>query len=323
MKKYSGTVYVTLLAMIAVALIATYIPSVMFLGSWATPPVVLFLGLAFALVCGQPYPAFNKKMSKQLLQYSVVGLGFGMNVEAALASGKDGMMFTVISVFGTLLVGWLVGRLLLKVNKNTSYLISSGTAICGGSAIAAVGPVIKAKDSEMSVALGTVFILNAVALFIFPPIGRYLGLDDVQFGTWAAIAIHDTSSVVGAGAAYSEAALEVATTIKLTRALWIIPVALVTCILFRSKDKKIKVPWFILWFVVAMLVNTYLLDAVPQVGKTINGIARKSLTLTMFFIGASLSPAVLRQVGVKPLLQGVILWGLVSAVTLAVVLWCF
>ena len=322
MKKYSGTVYVTLLAMIAVALVATYIPSVMFLGSWATPPVVLFLGLAFALVCGQPYPAFNKKMSKQLLQYSVVGLGFGMNVEAALASGKDGMMFTVISVFGTLLMGWLVGRLLLRVDKNTSYLISSGTAICGGSAIAAVGPVIKAKDSEMSVALGTVFILNAVALFIFPPIGRYLGLDDVQFGTWAAIAIHDTSSVVGAGAAYSEAALEVATTIKLTRALWIIPVALVTCILFRSKDKKIKVPWFILWFVVAMLVNTYLLDAVPQVGKTINGIARKSLTLTMFFIGASLSPAVLRQVGVKPLLQGVILWGLVSAVTLAVVLWC-
>ena len=322
MKKHSGTIYVTLLAVIAVALIATCIPSMMFLGSWATPPVVLFLGLAFALVCGQPYTAFNKKMSKQLLQYSVVGLGFGMNVEAALASGKDGMMFTVVSVFGTLLLGWLVGRLLLKVDKNTSYLISSGTAICGGSAIAAVGPVIKAKDSEMSVALGTVFILNAVALFIFPPIGRYLGLDDVQFGTWAAIAIHDTSSVVGAGAAYSETALEVATTIKLTRALWIIPVALLTCVIFRSKDKKIKLPWFILWFVVAMLVNTYLLDAVPQVGKTINGIARKSLTLTMFFIGASLSPAVLRQVGVKPLLQGVILWGLVSAVTLVVIVLC-
>lgn len=322
MKKYSDTVYVTLLAVIVVALIATYIPSVAFLGSWATPPVVLFLGLAFALVCTQSYPAFNKKMSKQLLQYSVVGLGFGMNIEASLASGKEGMMFTVISVFGTLLVGWLVGRLLLKVDKNTSYLISSGTAICGGSAIAAVGPVIKAKDSEMSVALGTVFILNALALFIFPPIGRYLGLDDVQFGTWAAIAIHDTSSVVGAGAAYSEEALEVATTIKLTRALWIIPVAIITCVLFKSNDKKIKLPWFILWFVVAMLVNTYLLDAVPQVGKTINGIARKCLTLTMFFIGASLSPAVIRQVGVKPLLQGVILWVIVSAVTLAVILWC-
>ena len=311
-----------MLAVIVVALIATDIPRVAFLGSWATPPVVLFLGLAFALVCTQPYSAFNKKMSKQLLQYSVVGLGFGMNIEASLASGKEGMMFTVISVFGTLLVGWLVGRLLLKVDKNTSYLISSGTAICGGSAIAAVGPVIKAKDSEMSVALGTVFILNALALFIFPPIGRYLGLDDVQFGTWAAIAIHDTSSVVGAGAAYSEEALEVATTIKLTRALWIIPVALITCVLFKSNDKKIKLPWFILWFVVAMLVNTYLLDAVPQVGKTINGIACKCLTLTMFFIGASLSPAVIRQVGVKPLLQGVILWVLVSAVTLAVILWC-
>ena len=319
MKRYSGTVYVTLLVVIALALIATYIPDMDSLGSWATPPVVLFLGLSFALVYGQPYPAFNMKMSKMLLQYSVVGLGFGMNVEASLASGKDGMMFTIISVFGTLLLGWLVGRVLLKVDKNTSYLISSGTAICGGSAIAAVGPVIKAKDSEMSVALGTVFILNALALFLFPPIGRYLGLDDVQFGTWAAIAIHDTSSVVGAGAAYSETALEVATTIKLTRALWIIPVALLTCVIFRSKDKKIKLPWFILWFVVAMLVNTYLLDAAPQVGWTINGVARKCLTLTMFFIGASLSPVVIRQVGVKPLLQGVILWVLVSVVALAVI----
>ena len=322
MKRYSGTVYVTLLAVIAVALIATYIPSVMFLGSWATPPVVLFLGLSFALVFGQPYPAFNKKMSKMLLQYSVVGLGFGMNVEASLASGKEGMMFTIISVFGTLLLGWLVGRVLLKVDKNTSYLISSGTAICGGSAIAAVGPVIKAKDSEMSVALGIVFILNAIALFIFPPIGRLLGLDDVQFGTWAAIAIHDTSSVVGAGAAYSEAALEVATTIKLTRALWIIPVALVTCVLFKTKGNKIRIPWFILWFVVAMLLNTYLLDSVPQVGATVNGIARKCLTLTMFFIGASLSPGVIRQVGVKSLLQGVILWILISIAALAFIVWC-
>lgn len=322
MKKYSGTIYVTLLVVIAVTLIAANFTSVGFLGSWVTPPVVLFLGLSFALVCGQPYPGFNKNMSKLLLQYSVVGLGFGMNVEASLASGKDGMMFTVISVFGTLLVGWLVGCVLLKVDRKTSYLISSGTAICGGSAIAAVGPVIKAKDSEMSVALGTVFILNAVALFVFPPIGRFLGLDDVQFGTWAAIAIHDTSSVVGAGEAYSEAALEVATTIKLTRALWIIPVALITCVLFKSKDKKIKIPWFIVWFVVAMLVNTYLLDSVPQVGKEINGIARKCLTLTMFIIGASLSPATIRQVGVRPLLQGVILWMLVSAVTLAFIVFC-
>ena len=322
MKSYSRTVYVTLLAIIAVALIVAEFPVFGFIGSWVTPPVVLFLGLSFVLVFGQPCPGFNKKMSKMLLQYSVVGLGFGMNVEASLASGTDGMMFTIVSVFGTLIAGWFIGRLLLKVDKNTSYLISSGTAICGGSAIAAVGPVIKAKDSEISVALGTVFILNAIALFIFPPVGRYLGLDDVQFGTWAAIAIHDTSSVVGAGAAYSETALEVATTIKLTRALWIIPVALITCVLFKTNDKKIKVPWFILWFVIAMLVNTYLLDAVPQVGLTINGIARKCLTLTMFFIGASLSPGVIRQVGVKPLLQGVLLWVLISVVTLAVVLLC-
>ena len=255
-----------------------------------------------------------------LLQYSVVGLGFGMNLEASLASGAEGMSFTIISVFGTLAIGWLIGRKLLRVDRNTSYLVSSGTAICGGSAIAAVGPVINAKESEMSVALGTVFILNAIALFVFPVIGRALGMGDVEFGTWAAIAIHDTSSVVGAGAAYSDAALEVATTIKLTRALWIIPVALLTAVIFRSKGKKLTIPWFIFWFVVAMVVNTYLLDSVPQVGKTINGVARKCLTLTMFFIGASLSIDVLRQVGVKPLLQGVLLWVLISAVSLAYIM---
>lgn len=247
-----------------------------------------------------------------LLQYSVVGLGFGMNLGSSLASGASGMAFTIVSVFGTLVLGWVVGRRLLKVDRNTSYLVSTGTAICGGSAIAAVGPIINAKGSEMSVALGTVFILNAVALFIFPVIGRALGLSDADFGTWAAIAIHDTSSVVGAGAAYSEAALEVATTIKLTRALWIIPVAIFTALLFRSKGRKVAIPWFILWFIVAMVVNTYLLDSVPQVGRAINGIARKCLTLTMFFIGASLSVDVLKQVGIKPLLQGILLWVLVS-----------
>ena len=313
MSKYSRIVYVAILVVVTLALLVTYIPGVEFLGSWVTPPVVLFIGLLFALVCGQPYPAFNKKMSKMLLQYSVVGLGFGMNIEASLASGVQGMAFTIVSVFGTLALGWLLGRKLLKVDRNTSYLVSSGTAICGGSAIAAVGPVIKAKDYEMSVALGTVFILNAIALFIFPPLGRALGLNDVQFGTWAAIAIHDTSSVVGAGAAYSETALEVATTIKLTRALWIIPVTLFTAFIFRTDGKKVTIPWFILWFIVAMVVNTYLLDSVPQVGKAVNGIARKCLTLTMFFIGASLSVGTLKQVGVRPLLQGILLWILISA----------
>lgn len=317
---YSRILYIANLVLFAVALFITYIPGFEGVASWVTPPFLLFMGLLFALLCGQPFPKFNKKCSKMLLQYSVVGLGFGMNLEASLASGAEGMSFTIISVFGTLAIGWFIGRKLLKVDRNTSYLVSSGTAICGGSAIAAVGPVINAKESEMSVALGTVFILNAIALFVFPVIGRALGMGDVEFGTWAAIAIHDTSSVVGAGAAYSETALEVATTIKLTRALWIIPVALFTAVIFRSKGKKLTIPWFIFWFVVAMVVNTYLLDSVPQVGKTINGVARKCLTLTMFLIGASLSIDVLRQVGVKPLLQGVLLWVLISAVSLAYIM---
>ena len=312
MKKYSGTVYVILLVTLSVALAVTYIPCVRSFGSWVTPPVALFLGLAFALVFGQPFPGFNKKMSKKLLQYSVVGLGFGMNIEASLASGKEGMLFTIVSVFGTLLIGWLIGRKMLKVDRNTSYLISSGTAICGGSAIAAVGPVIKAKDSEMSVALGTVFVLNAIALFLFPAIGKLLGLDEQQFGTWAAIAIHDTSSVVGAGAAYGEEALKVATTIKLTRALWIIPVAFLTSFIFRTKGSKVNIPWFILFFVLAMVANTYLLCDYPQIGTVVSGISRKCLTITMFFIGASLSPSVLKGVGVKPLVQGVLLWVIIS-----------
>lgn len=312
MKKYSGTVYVILLVTLSVALAVTYIPCVRSFGSWVTPPVALFLGLAFALVFGQPFSGFNKKMSKKLLQYSVVGLGFGMNIEASLASGKEGMLFTIVSVFGTLLIGWLIGRKMLKVDRNTSCLISSGTAICGGSAIAAVGPVIKAKDSEMSVALGTVFILNAIALFLFPAIGKLLGLDEQQFGTWAAIAIHDTSSVVGAGAAYGEEALKVATTIKLTRALWIIPVAFLTSFIFRTKGSKVNIPWFILFFVLAMVANTYLLCDYPQIGTVVSGISRKCLTITMFFIGASLSPSVLKSVGVKPLVQGVLLWVIIS-----------
>lgn len=313
---YSKWLYVANIAIIATGLFISLIPGFEGVGAWLTPPFVLFLGLLFALLCGQPFPAFNKNMSKMLLQYSIVGLGFGMNLQASLASGSEGMMFTIVSVFGTLAIGWLIGRKLLGVDRNTSYLISSGTAICGGSAIAAVAPVLKAKDSEISVALGTVFILNAVALFIFPAIGHALGMSDQQFGLWAAIAIHDTSSVVGAGAAYSEAALEVATTVKLTRALWIIPVALISAVIFKSKGKKIAIPWFILLFVLAMIVNTYFLSDYPAIGTTINSAARKCLTLTMFFIGASLSKDVLKSVGLKAFAQGVLLWLLISVITL-------
>ena len=320
MRQYNRHIYIALLSIITLCLLCDYIPALRFLSTWVTPPVVLFIGLVFALLCGQAYPTFNKKVSKKLLQYSVIGLGFGMNLQASLASGKEGMLFTIISVIGTLLIGMFIGCKILKLNRNTSYLISSGTAICGGSAIAAVGPIIKAKDTDMSMALATVFILNAIGLFLFPIMGHWLGLSQQEFGTWAAIAIHDTSSVVGAGAAYGEEALQVATTIKLTRALWIIPLALVTSVIFRSEGKKISVPWFILFFIVAMLINTYLLADFPQIGKFIAGIARKGLIITMFFIGASLSVNVIKSVGIRPLLQGILLWIIISAASLAYIL---
>ena len=314
-------IYVVIVAVLSLSLLLGYVPGLEKISLWVTPPVALFLGLIFALLCGQPFPKFNKSVSKKLLQYSVVGLGFGMNLQQSLASGKEGMLFTIVSVIGTMVIGMLIGRRMLKMNRDAAYLISSGTAICGGSAIAAVGPVIKANEGDMSVALATIFILNAIALFIFPILGEWLGLTQQQFGTWAAIAIHDTSSVVGAGAAYGQEALQVATTIKLTRALWIIPLALVTSVIFKNESKKISIPWFILWFIVAIVVNTYLLDSVPMVGKIISGVARKGLIVTMFFIGASLSTDVLKAVGVKPLLQGVLLWVVISVGSLAYILW--
>ena len=318
--KYNRQIYIVLLSVLTLCLLCDYIPALRFLSAWVTPPVVLFIGLVFALLCGQAYPTFNKNVSKKLLQYSVIGLGFGMNLQASLASGKEGMLFTIISVVGTLLIGMFIGCKVLKLNRNTSYLISSGTAICGGSAIAAVGPIIKAKDTDMSMALATVFILNAIGLFLFPIMGHLLGLSQQDFGTWAAIAIHDTSSVVGAGAAFGEEALQVATTIKLTRALWIIPLALVTSVIFRSDGKKISIPWFILFFIVAMLINTYVLSDYPEIGKMIAGFARKGLIITMFFIGASLSVNVIKSVGIRPLLQGVLLWIIISAASLAYIL---
>ena len=296
-------IYVGLLSTLTVFLLMDYIPVLAPFSRWVTPPVSLFLGLIFALVCGQAHPKFNKKVSKYLLQYSVVGLGFGMNLQASLASGKEGMEFTIISVIGTMIIGMFIGRKLLKVDRDTAYLISSGTAICGGSAIAAVGPVLK-----------------AIALFIFPVLGHTFGLDQQQFGTWAAIAIHDTSSVVGAGAAYGEEALKVATTIKLTRALWIIPLAFATSFIFKGSGKKVSIPWFILYFVVAIVLNTYVLDGVPQFGQAVSGLARKGLIITMFFIGASLSMDVLKQVGMKPLIQGVALWAVISISSLAYIL---
>lgn len=276
------------------------------LPNYVTPAVALFLGLMYAMVFECPYPKFNKKTSKYLLQASVVGLGFGMNVTESLKSGSEGMMFTVVSVFGVMLIGILVGWW-MHINRKTAYLISSGTAICGGSAIAAVGPVLKANSHEMAVSLGVIFILNAIALFIFPPIGHFFEMSQAQFGTWAAIAIHDTSSVVGAGEAYGPEALKIATLIKLTRALWIIPLALITMALFRDKTAKISIPWFIFLFILAMVANTYC--GIPAVvSDWCVWLAKKGLVLTLLLIGASLTVGTVKSVGARPLLLAIILW---------------
>lgn len=285
---------------------------------WASPAVALFMGIALSLTIGAPYGAANKRISKVLLQASVVGLGFGMNLHSALAAGGEGMLFTIVSVTGVMLLGVVLGKV-LGVGRKSAYLIASGTAICGGSAIAAVSPIIDADADESSMALATVFVLNAIALFIFPPIGEALGLTEQQFGTWAAIAIHDTSSVVGAGAAYGEEALRVATTIKLTRALWIFPLALVSVWVFRSKGKRVAIPWFILMFIAAMVLNTYLPLPEVVVGGVVK-MARKALCVTLFLIGCGLSASSLRRVGVRPMLLGVVLWAVISLSTLAVVM---
>lgn len=279
---------------------------------WCSPPIALALGLALALTLGSPYK--TAKQTKLLLQASVVGLGFGMNLQKVFEAGKTGIVFTLATIAGTLLLGYLLGRA-LNVGRGTAHLISSGTAICGGSAIAAVGPVIGASDEEMSVSLGTVFILNSIALFAFPAIGKALHLTQQQFGVWAAIAIHDTSSVVGAASAFGAEALQIATTVKLTRALWIVPLTLGTAFAFRKGKTKIAIPWFILFFVIASVIRTY----VPVPAMTwdvLVHIARIGLTITLFLIGSSLSRASLAKVGVRPLILGVLLWIAISAVGL-------
>ena len=309
--KTAKIVYIALIALILIPFDKMGLPQV-------SAPVALLCGLIFAFIYPNPCPKFNKKTSKYLLQVAVVCLGFNMNLQESLKSGSEGMLFTVVSVVGVMCLGVLLGYW-LHINRKTSYLISSGTAICGGSAIAAVGPVLKADENEMAVSLGVIFILNSIALFIFPPLGHLLDMTQEQFGTWAAIAIHDTSSVVGAGEIYGETAMKTATLIKLTRALWIIPLAIVTMFIFRDKKSKISIPWFIFIFVLAMLVNTYV--ALPQLFVDIMvWIARRGMVVTLFCIGASLSIASIKQVGVKPLLQAVALWIVISVSSLIVVL---
>ncbi|HSM86098.1 MAG TPA: putative sulfate exporter family transporter, partial [Candidatus Limnocylindrales bacterium] len=270
-----------------------------------SPPLALILGLAFGLSFSHPYPQESRKASKFLLQGSVVGLGFGMNLAEIIRTGRVSFLYTFVGISAALLLGELLGRA-LGVQPKSSYLISTGTAICGGSAIAAVAPITEATEEQIAVSLGTVFVLNSIALLLFPLIGTALHLSQAQFGLWSALAIHDTSSVVGAAAKYGAVALAIATTVKLARALWIVPVSLGTAMFKRSKT-KIQWPWFIALFCLAAMLNSYMPAGAPAFAA-FSKLGRIGLTVTLFLIGAGVSKATLKQVGVRPLLQGILLW---------------
>jgi len=284
---------------------------------FVSPPVALLGGLVYGLSLVHPFHVESKSLSKFLLQASVVALGFGMNLHEVLHAGGSGFVYTALSITGAMLLGLGLGYL-IHVQKKASFLITAGTAICGGSAIAAVGPIAEANEEEMAVSLGTVFILNSVALFLFPVIGLALHMSQTQFGLWSALAIHDTSSVVGATAKYGALALAVGTTIKLARALWIVPLSAVTAIFLKSKA-RIQWPWFILLFCLAALLNTLLPSCSGAFGA-LNHLGRTGLTVTLFLIGTGLNKKTLAKVGVRPLLQGMILWVIVGSTTLALIM---
>ncbi len=276
---------------------------------FVSPPAALAIGLILGLLVSNPFGTASRTLSKYLLQASVVGLGFGMNLHQVVSAGRSGFAYTMLSISFAMLVGMALG-VFLGMQKTSAFLISTGTAICGGSAIAAVGPICHATDEEMAVSLGTVFVLNSIALLIFPAIGAAFQLTQTQFGLWAALAIHDTSSVVGAAAKYGPLALAVGTTVKLARALWIIPLSLATAIAMRAKA-NIQWPWFIAFFCLAAMCNTYFPAGAPAY-RVLAHAARIGLTVTLFLIGSGISIATLKQVGHRPLLQGVLLWLLVS-----------
>lgn len=280
------------------------------LSGYISSPVALMLGFLFTLFLGKPLEKFTGKSIQYLLKISVVGLGFGMYLMETLKTGKEGFTLTILTISATLILGFFLSKF-LKIEKKLGHLITSGTSICGGSAIAAVSPVIKANSKTISLALGVVFLLNSIALFIFPPIGHFFNLTQHQFGLWAAVAIHDTSSVVGAAMEYGEEALRVATTVKLARTLWIIPVSLISMLLFKNNEGKIKIPWFILFFVIAILLNTYL-DLPLTLTQSITGISKRLLVVTLFLVGTSLSLQDLKQTEIRPFVLGLILWIFIS-----------
>ena len=280
-----------------------------------SPPIALLFGILFVNIFGKVLE--TDSFVKKLLQYSIIGLGFGINLNTAIEAGSQGFLFTVSTIALVMIFGLLLAKI-LKIDKTIAQLISAGTAICGGSAIAAVAPILKANSKQTSVALGIVFVLNAVALFIFPEIGHFFNLSQNQFGIWSAIAIHDTSSVVGAASKYGNEALQIATTVKLARALWIIPLAFLISI-FTKSEGKIKIPYFIGFFVLAILAGTYL-PFLQNFNSIISEISRDTLKVALFLIGAGLSLQNLKNIGIKPLLLGIILWIFISSISLYAVL---
>jgi uncharacterized integral membrane protein (TIGR00698 family) len=294
-----------------------FVVLVLCFANWMSAPLALFAGIVMAFTVGHPFLHLRHLAPKILLQIAVVGLGFGMNVHSAVAAGQQGVLFTLCSVTAVMLAGLLLGRA-FGLDRNIRVLVSAGTAICGGSAIAAISPAIRAGESQISVSLATVFILNAVALVLFPQIGHGLGLDEHTFGMWAAVAIHDTSSVAGAGQVYGPQALETALTVKLIRTLWLIPLIFVIAFTRRQGARKMTLPWFVFGFAATMCINTYVPQAAP-VTSTLAAIAKKLLIVTLFLIGAGLSGKNLKQVGFRPLLFGIVLWALTASVSLTVI----
>ena len=281
-----------------------------------SPPIALVGGLIFGFAFTHPYTLESRKLSKFLLQASVIGLGFGMDLHEVISVGRSGFVYTAASISIALVLGWLLGKL-LSVKRQTSFLISAGTAICGGSAIAAIAPITDAGEDEIAVSLGTIFVLNSVALLTFPAIGWLLHMSQTQFGLWSALAIHDTSSVVGATAKYGAIALAVGTTVKLARALWIVPVSMGTA-MARKSSASVQWPWFILFFCLAAVANTYVHFFGPAY-PVLKHLGVIGLTVTLYLIGTGLSKKTLQQVGLRPLLQGVLLWMFVAVGSLALI----
>ncbi|SKB52982.1 conserved hypothetical integral membrane protein [Salegentibacter holothuriorum] len=288
------------------------------LSGYVSGATALIIGFLFTFFAGQNFQRFTHKSIQYLLKISVVGLGFGMYLMETLKTGKEGLNITIFTIAATLILGWFLAKI-LKIDVRLGHLISSGTSICGGSAIAAISPVINANPKTISVSLGVVFLLNSVALFIFPGIGHFFNMSQHQFGLWTAVAIHDTSSVVGAALEYGEEALKVATTVKLARTLWIIPVSLISMFFFKTKDGKIKIPLFILFFIVAILMNSYL-NLPAELTQSITGVSKRLLIVCLFMVGTTLSIKDIKQTGFKPFVLGISLWVFISISSLYIIL---